>query len=157
MRKSHSPTARRSAAGRRARLPPRRSRSSNPSESDYWRLTEFRYALRRFLHFSEEAARQAGISPNQYQLLLFIRGFPGPPPTIADLSERLQVEHQSAVGLVDRSVAAGLVRRRADAQDRRRVRVLLEPRGARLLARLVSAHSPQFRRLASALWRATPS
>jgi len=82
---------------------------------------------------------------------LFVRGFSGLPPTIAELAERLQVEHQSAVGLVDRSARAGLVRRRPDREDRRRVRVALTRRGARVLFRLVSAHTPEFKRLSAAL------
>jgi len=122
-----------------------------PREGDYVRLARFRHALRRFLHFSEAQARTARISPNQYQLMLFIRGFPGPPPSIAELADRLQIQHQSAVGLVDRSARAGLVRRHADADDRRRVRVALTERGERILARLVAAHARQFDRLSRAL------
>jgi len=124
-----------------------------PREADYRRLARFRYALRRFLHFSESQAREAGISPNQYQLMLFVREFAPAGPTIAELAERLQIEHQSAVGLVDRSVKAGLVRRRRDAEDGRRVRVQLTGPGARLLARLVAAHAPEFQRLSDALVR----
>ena len=120
-------------------------------ERDYVRLARFRHALRRFLRFSEAQARTARISPNQYQLMLFIRGFPGPSPSIADLADRLQVQHQSAVGLVDRSARAGLVRRQTDADDRRRVRVVLTQRGERILARLVAAHARQFDRLSRAL------
>jgi DNA-binding MarR family transcriptional regulator len=116
------------------------------TDSDYTALAAWRYALRRFLRFSENAARRAGVSPSQYQLMLFIRGFRGGPPAIADLAERLQVHHQSAVGLVDRSETAGLVRRVPDARDRRRVRVVLTPRGATILRRLVVEH---FRTLAA--------
>jgi len=120
--------------------------------TDTERLARFRYALRRFLRFSENRARRAGISPTQYQLLLFVGGF-GADPTVAELAERLQVEHQSAVGLVDRSAQAGLVLRRRDREDRRRVRVALTRRGRAVLDRLVRAHSPEFRRLASVLER----
>lgn len=127
-----------------------------PLDADYARLARFRYALRRFLHFSEAQARAAGISPNQYQLMLFVRAFDGP-PMIADLAERLQIEHQSAVGLVDRSVEAGLVARQRDGADARRVRVALTRRGEGLLGRLVAAHSPEFRRLSDALSRTPPS
>jgi DNA-binding MarR family transcriptional regulator len=127
-----------------------------PREADYARLARFRYALRRFLHFSEAQARAAGVSPNQYQLMLFVRASPGP-PAIADLAERLQIEHQSAVGLLDRCVRAGLVLRQRDRADARRVRVALTPHGAALLARLVSAHSPEFRRLSAALAKTPPS
>ena len=114
--------------------------NANLKETDYLRLARFRQALRRFLRFSEEAARRAGITPGQYPLLLFVRGFGKEPPTVADLADRLQVAHQSAVGLVDRCAAAGLVRRRRDPADRRRVRVELTPAGRRLLARLVREH-----------------
>jgi DNA-binding MarR family transcriptional regulator len=121
-------------------------------EADYQRLARFRYALRRFLRFSEDAARRAGVSPGQYQLLLFVRGFGAKAPAVADLAERLQVRHQSAVGLVDRCAKAGLVRRSRDARDGRRVRVRLTPSGARLIARLVLEH---YRGLAE-LRRAVP-
>jgi DNA-binding MarR family transcriptional regulator len=111
-----------------------------PGESDYRSLARFRYALRRFLRFSEEAARRAGVSPAQYQLLLFVRSFGEEPPSVADLAERLQIRHQSAVGLIDRCARAALVRRERDAGDARKVRVRLTPSGARLLARLVLEH-----------------
>jgi DNA-binding MarR family transcriptional regulator len=138
------------SAGKSKRAPAR------PRDADYARLARFRYALRRYLHFSEAQARAVGISPNQYQLMLFVRASPGP-PTIADLAQRLQIEHQSAVGLLDRSVQAGLVLRERDRQDARRVRVALTARGATLLARMVAAHSPEFRRLSAALSRTPPS
>jgi DNA-binding MarR family transcriptional regulator len=141
------------ATGRRTRGARGEPRAAGaPREADYRRLARFRYALRRYLHFSEAQARAAGISPNQYQLMLFVRGFSGP-PTIVDLAERLQIEHQSAVGLLDRSSRAGLVRRQPDPEDGRRVRVALTRQGAAILARLVSAHAPEFRRLAGALFR----
>jgi len=111
-----------------------------PSDDDYRALAAWRYALRRFLAASEEITRSAGVSPTQYQLLLFIRGDPGRAPTIADLAERLQIRHQSAVGLVDRCEAAGLVRRRRDESNRRRVFVTMTRRGAALLERLASEH-----------------
>lgn len=72
---------------------------------------------------------------------------------IAELAERLQIEHQSAVGLVDRSARSGLVRRQSDPEDGRRVRVELTSRGAAILARLVAAHSPEFARLSGAVFR----
>jgi DNA-binding MarR family transcriptional regulator len=109
-------------------------------EVDYQRLARFRYALRRFLRFSEDAARDAGISPGQYQLLLFIRSHGVRPPIVADLAEKLQVRHQSAVGLIDRCERAGLVARRPDAEDGRRVRVSLTRKGTGTLARLVDLH-----------------
>jgi DNA-binding MarR family transcriptional regulator len=109
-------------------------------ETDYARLAAWRYALRRFLSTSEAITRSAGVSPTQYQLLLFIRGFENGLPSIADLAERLQIRHQSAVGLIDRCVAAGLVRRRRDPANRRRVLVGTTAKGAGLLRRLAAEH-----------------
>ena len=110
------------------------------TDEDYRRLARWRRALRRFLRFSEEAARRAGVSPTQHQVLLFVRGFEKGRPTIADLAERLQVRHQSAVGLIDRCQRGGFVRRVPDALDRRRVRIELTPRARRLLDRLTREH-----------------
>jgi DNA-binding MarR family transcriptional regulator len=118
----------------------------SPTETDYRALAAWRYALRRYLRSSENAARREGVSPSQYQLMLFVRGFPTGRPTIADLAERLQVQHQSAVGLIDRSESAGLVRRAPDPRDRRRVRITLTARGGAILRRLVLEH---YRTLAS--------
>jgi DNA-binding MarR family transcriptional regulator len=109
------------------------------TDTDYRRIARWRAALRRFLRFSENAARHAGISPSQHQLLLFVRGFQGR-PTIGDLADCLQLRHQSAVGLVDRCQRAGLVRRRTDPNDRRKVLVELTPRASRLLDRLTIEH-----------------
>lgn len=109
------------------------------SEADFRRLAAWRYALRRFLRFSESAARAAGLSPSQHQLLLFVRGF-AQRPNIAELAERLQLRHQSTVGLVDRCQEAGLLRRRRDADDRRRVRVELTAKARRVLERLAREH-----------------
>ncbi len=122
------------------------------TDADFGGLARFRQALRRFLRFSEDAARRAGISPAQYQLLLFVRDFESP-PTIADLADRLQVSHHSTVGLIDRSETAGLVARRRDREDARRVRVRLTSRGGAILTRLVREH---YARLGE-LRRAVPS
>src|SRR5512136_2034547 len=95
---------------------------SNFSKEDYETLAEFRYALRCFLHFSENAAETAGLTLQQHQALLFIIGFPGRERvTIGELAERLQVRHHSAVGLVDRLEEQGLVKRMPDETDRRQV------------------------------------
>jgi len=123
-------------------------------ESDYQRLARFRQALRGFLRFSEDAARRAGISPAQYQLLLFVRSLGAHPPAVGDLANRLRVLHQSAVGLVDRCARAGLVRRRRDAVDRRRVRVALTAAGRRLIERLVLEHYREVGELRRAIPRA---
>ena len=118
------------------------------SKSQYELLAAFRYALRQFLHFSEEAARAAGITPQQHQALLAVKGFPGRDcVTVGELAERLQLRHHSAVGLVDRMVAERLVARAPSAQDRRQVYVQLTTRGQNVVERLSSAHSEQLKRI----------
>ena len=118
------------------------------SKSQYELLAAFRYALRQFLHFSEEAARAAGITPQQHQALLAVKGFPGRDcVTVGELAERLQLRHHSAVGLVDRLVAERLVARAPSAQDRRQVYVQLTTRGQNVVERLSSAHSEQLKRI----------
>ncbi len=111
-------------------------------------LAAFRYALRRFLSFSEEEARTAGITPQQYQALLMVRGSPGRDQlTISELAERLKIQHHSAVGLVNRLVAQGLMVRRPGTHDRRKVYAALTSRGANLLEQLAAMHIDQLRRL----------
>jgi DNA-binding MarR family transcriptional regulator len=123
------------------------------SNSDYKAIATFRAVLRRFLHFSEEAAREAGISPQQHQLLLAIRGFSGESdaPTIGELAEALQIRHNSCVGLVDRLEAAGLVSRASTEEDARKVFVRLTPHGEEMLAGLTSAHRREHRELSAVL------
>src|SRR5262245_36122196 len=104
---------------------------------DYRALAEFRYQLRRFLQFSDQEARVAGLEPQQHQLLLAVKGMPpGVPPTIGTLAERLQLQHHSTVELVDRMEDRKLVRRLRSPSDRRCVTVSLTARGDTLLARL---------------------
>ena len=103
------------------------------SDREYQALARFRHALRVFQRFSEEAARDAGIRPAQHQLLLAVRGTAGGPPVITDLAEALQLRHHSVVELVDRAVAAGLVRRAPDPDDQRRHQVHLTAAGARVV------------------------
>jgi len=117
-------------------------------QAEYEALAEFRYALRRFLRFSETAAAGVGLTPRQHQALLAIRGAPPRDPLrVGDLAQRLQVRHHSAVGLVDRLVALGLVTRRVGPPDRRRVFVTLSARGRRVLDRLTAAHRAELRQL----------
>src|SRR5919201_6359039 len=93
--------------------------ASEIGKSDYEALAAFRYALRRFLRFSEQGARAAGLTPQQHQILLAIKGQPGREwASISDLAEGLQVRHHAAVGLVDRCERAGLARRPPDPDDR---------------------------------------
>lgn len=117
------------------------------TQADYEALAEFRYALRQFLHFSEDAARVAGLTPQHHQAMLAIKGFPGGRITIGDLAERLQIRHHSGVGLTDRLVAERYVRRVTDKQDRRQVRLALTPRGEAVLEKLSSVHHEQLQRM----------
>jgi DNA-binding MarR family transcriptional regulator len=127
----------------------------NLSESDYQALAEFRYQVRRFLHFSEQAARDAGLEPQQHQLLLAIRGLP-PTSTasIGELADRLQLQHHSTVELVSRMAERGLLERHRDAADLRRVIVTLTSRGEQLLGTLSLLHRIELRSTAPALVRA---
>ncbi len=119
-------------------------------DRNYRALADWRHALRRFLAASEAITRAHGVSPTQYQLLLFVRGSPGGAPAIEDLAQRLQIRHQSAVGLVDRCVEAGLVRRRRDPDNGRRVLVEATRRGAELLRRLAAEHFATIEKLGRA-------
>jgi DNA-binding MarR family transcriptional regulator len=119
-------------------------------DDDYRRLLEFRVELRRFLHWSEERARAAGLTPSQHQLLLAIKGHPGPEgPTIGNCAEYLMLRHHSVVGLVDRAEKAGHVERNRDPDDHRAIRLALSPGGAEVVRRLSEAHLEELRRLRS--------
>lgn len=109
--------------------------------ADYRALAAFRYELRCFLAFSEQAARGAGIEPQQHQLLLAIGGLPaGARPNIRTLADRLCVQHHTAVALVDKLQKRKLVRRERSAEDRREVLVTLTSDGTRLLRELSRLH-----------------
>lgn len=111
------------------------------SPSDYQALAEFRYQLRRFLSFSEQQAREAGIEPQQHQLLLTLKGLPsGDRPTVSELAERLQLRHHSTVELINRAESHGLVERTRDENDRRQVLVGLTREGEAILSQLTLAH-----------------
>jgi DNA-binding MarR family transcriptional regulator len=110
------------------------------SDVEYRALAEFRYQLRLFFAFSERAARDAGLNPQQHQLLLAVRGFAPDTPTIADLAERLMLRHHSIVELVDRLESRRLVRRLRSKEDRRRIQVVISAAGERVLDRLSRAH-----------------
>jgi DNA-binding MarR family transcriptional regulator len=123
-------------------------------ESVLAQLANFRYLLRKFMSFSESAARVAGITPQQHQLMLGVAGFAeNGKATISELAEFLQERHHSVVGLIDRAVLSGLVRREADVADRRVVLVSLTPRGRAILKRLSVQHSDEVNRLRDALLR----
>lgn len=122
--------------------------NSEISQTEYEALANFRYSLRQFLRFSEEAAQNAGLTPQQHQALLAIKGFPeGQSITIGELAERLQIRHHSAVGLVNRLVLKNFARRKHDAADRRQVYLTLTERGQRMLEKLSTAHKEQLRRV----------
>jgi DNA-binding MarR family transcriptional regulator len=117
-------------------------------DADYRSLLRFRISLRRFLHWSEEQAEKAGLTPAQHQLLLAIRGHEGEAgPTIGEVAGYLLLRHHSAVGLVDRAEKAGLVERLEDGGDRRVVRLRLTPLSARLLQQLTATHLEEIQRL----------
>jgi DNA-binding MarR family transcriptional regulator len=106
-------------------------------DADYRALAELRYQIRCFLNSADQAAREAGLEPQQYQLLLALRGLPeGRAATIRTLAERLLLQHHSTVELVDRLAAHGYVRRTRGSKDHRQVIVRLLPRGKRLLERV---------------------
>jgi DNA-binding MarR family transcriptional regulator len=129
-----------------------RRNMSGLNQRDYERLLAFRTGLRRFLSWSGQQAEAAGITPAQHQLLLAIRGHPDPRgPTIGEVAGYLLVRHHSAVELIDRAVAAGLVLRRTDTEDARAVRVVLAPRGRERLERLTASHLEELDRLTSEL------
>jgi len=122
--------------------------------AEYRALADFRCQLRRFLRFSEDAARGAGLEPQHHQVLLALRGMPdGTAATIGVLADRLQLRHHTMVELIDRMAARNLVRRRPGTTDRRQVVVRLTPRGERVLPRLSLAHRAELRAVAPALLR----
>lgn len=128
------------------------SRSGPLSKREYVALAHFRADLRRFLRFVEAGAREAGLTPQQHQLLLAIRGCPDRDwAGVGDLAASLQVRHHTAVELVDRCVGLGLVRRAVEPDDRRRVHVHLTPKGLRKLERLTRSNRRELEGLRRAL------
>jgi DNA-binding MarR family transcriptional regulator len=122
------------------------------SEADYALLAAFRHELREFLHFSEKAARTAGVRPQQHQALLIIRGHPhGDAVTVGELALKLKTKHHSAVELVARMEKEGLVAKAADPEDGRRVLVRLTAQSERVLKKLSAAHKAELARVGPAL------
>jgi DNA-binding MarR family transcriptional regulator len=120
--------------------------------SDYQALAEFRYQIRKFLRFSERAVRAASIESGQYQLMLAIKGIPeGVRPRIRELANRMQIQHHSAVELVNRLEAGGYVRRERGQDDRREVLLALTPKGERVLGELAIHHHEELQREAGNL------
>lgn len=119
---------------------------------DFIQLAQFRAAIRVFLRFSEERAREAGLMPQQHQLMLVIKGMPDRDwATAGEIAESLQVHHNAAVGLITRAEAAGMVTRNEDPDDRRRVRVSLTPHGEALLHQLSEQHKRELEHMAPVL------
>ncbi len=128
------------------------ARQKKPDKTTLEAMSAFRYALRRFLRFSEDAASLEGITALQYQLLLHVAGMPGREwATVGEIAERLQAHPHGTVALVTRCEEAGLVERRADATDRRQVQVHLLAAGREILLRLAQLHRDELQNLFSAI------
>ena len=120
--------------------------------SDYQALAEFRYQIRRFLHFSERAVQAAGLERGQYQLMLAIKGMPeGVRPRIRELADRMQIQHHSAVELINRLEGGGYVRRERGQEDRREVLLELTAKGERVLGELALHHHEELKSAAPTL------
>jgi DNA-binding MarR family transcriptional regulator len=125
------------------------------TSAEFRALAEFRYRIRIYLNGSEEAARSAGLEPQQYLLLLALRGLPlGREATIRELAERMQLRHHSVVELVDRLEQRSLLRRERSRSDRRQVIVHLTPRGEKILTVLAKQRIAELRTAAPTLARA---
>src|SRR3984893_18036323 len=121
------------------------------SKEDFEQLSEFRYQMRRFERFSEQAAQDEGITPLQYLLLLHIKGYPGRDwASVGELAERLQAHHHGVVALVSRCEALDLVRRKISDADRPQVEVHLLNAGEQVLARLAEMHRAELKSLEGA-------
>jgi DNA-binding MarR family transcriptional regulator len=126
---------------------PTGTRGGPVTDAEYRALAQFRRALRSFLYFSEEAARAAGLTPSQHQLLLAVRGADSDEaPTIGDVADWMKLRHHSAVELVNRAESSGLVRRVPDLTDHRRQRLVLTKLGETKLAALSTLHREELRR-----------
>jgi len=126
--------------------------SRRVTKKEYEKLAAFRFNLRQFLRFSEMAARSVGLTSQQHQALLSIKGFPdGKVITIGQLAEQLQVAHHTAVELVDRLTLQDLVLREVSAVDRRHVHVKLTDHGVEILEALTWVHREELRRLSRRL------
>jgi DNA-binding MarR family transcriptional regulator len=132
------------------------SKSSRREHIDYRTLARFRRDLRTFLHFSEQAARAAGMTPAQHQLLLAVKGYDSDrAPTIGEVAEWLKLRHHSTVELVDRATSAGLIERETDPDDARCQRLRLTAEGEEKLAQLSALHRDELERFRDALGRLT--
>jgi DNA-binding MarR family transcriptional regulator len=117
------------------------------SKEVYENLAEFRYQLRKFLHFSDSEAKKCGITPQQHQLLLSIMGYPGRDrATPGELAERLQITHHACVGLIDRTEKLGLVSRKQNPDDGRSVLIVVTEKGMEILEKLSAIHLSEIER-----------
>jgi DNA-binding MarR family transcriptional regulator len=122
------------------------------TKQDFEALARFRFGIRRYLRFSEETVRSHGVTPQQYQLMLALKGFPGRDwAVVRELADRLQLRHHSVVELINRAQTQGLVGRISDPDDARAVRVVLTDQGEQLLGRLSALHRDELRRMDSVL------
>ncbi len=111
---------------------------------DFETLADFRYQIRKFVRFSEQLALKHGIKPQQYQLMLQIKGYPGRDwATVGELAERLQAQHHGVVALISRCEKLGLVERRRSSEDRRQIEIRLLAKGARLVNKVAGLHRAQ--------------
>jgi DNA-binding MarR family transcriptional regulator len=122
------------------------------TKADFEALARFRFGIRRYLRFSEQTVRSHGLTPQHYQLLLALKGFPGREwATMSELADRLQLRHHSVGELVNRAQTQGLVHRAPHPSDARAVRVELASTGERALARLSALHRDELQRMGTAL------
>jgi DNA-binding MarR family transcriptional regulator len=122
------------------------------SKQDFEALAQFRFGIRRYLRFSEEVVRLHGVAPQQYQLMLAVKGFPGRDwASVGELADRLQLRHHSTVELVNRAQNQGLVERTPDPDDARSVRVVLTAGGEQALAKLSALHRTELKRMSAIL------
>lgn len=124
---------------------------SGLSKETFEKLADLRYQIRRFIHFSEEAAREMGLTPQQHQLLLMIKGFPGRDyATPTELAERLQLRHHTCLGLISRAEQMNLLYRTQNEDDHRSLWIHLTPKGEQVLERLSHIHLEELHRIG--LW-----
>jgi len=129
-----------------------RADGASLTKQDFEALARFRFGIRRYLRFSEETVRGQGVTPQHYQLLLALKGFPDREwATVRELADRLQLRHHSVVELVNRAQAQGLVERAPHPDDARAVRVLLTRDGEQILTRLSALHRDELRRMNATL------
>jgi len=129
-------------------------RSRQLSDRDFQQLANFRYALRRFLEFSENAAAAEGLTAQQHQALLAIRAYQPEPATVGWLASRLRIRHNTAVELAQRLEAAGLITREPSPEDRRAVQLLPTADGLARLEKLTQAHRAELRQLSPEILQA---